>query len=752
MKNKLFKIFFAIAIVVTTFLGITSVNAYNSNLIASKSTVNSGDSFTISLNLTGLSNKLGAASYKITFDDTLFEYDGSSIKNTSVSGNVVNLQYYDETGGDNALDNGTFAVLSFKVKSSVTSDATGNFTITKASAYDKDSNSIISSNTGTSVKVHVLSDNNYLSDLKIDSSTIKDFDKDKTSYEITLDKDKVEINAILSDNNSKVVGTGIKTLNYGSNTFNIVVTSEKGTSKTYKLIINRTDNRSDDATLKNISIDGISFSFKSDKTTYNLTIDKETVNISAIKNNDKASISGDIGSKKLSYGNNSLKIVVTSEKGTKNTYTLNITRKDARSANNNLASLKLSEGTIDFKASTTTYDVTVNSNITKITVDATLADSKASFVSGYGPRTINLVDGNNKVLIKIKNEKEEIKTYTININKDDGRETNADLEYLKIEEGTIEFDKDLLEYKITVENDVNNLTINTKTVSSKAKIEITNPTLLVGENKVKILVTAENGATKEYLITVIKTDANAILSDNNYLDNILVEGYNLIFEKDVLSYNLKINDEETLIINAYPSNENSSVTILGNEDLKDGSVITIRVISENGETRDYKINIQTNNSSSNFLSNIPTNYLVVGILLIVLIILIILIVIKKNKEKSINNSSMENSYNNINPIYTNNEFNNQTANTQSNTNNLNINNQNIVNDNKTFEEPIIDKKNIISDNNNDNDNIKGENNNKNNSDINKPINNASGLTKVCPSCGRRVPYEVGTCPYCLNDF
>lgn len=761
MKNRISKILFTVALFITSFIGFIDVNAFNTSLSPSKTTVNPGDTFTISIKLSSLTDNITSANYDVTYDSNLFTYVNCSEVNGLIvneKSNPIKLGYASTSG----IGNGVFATMTFKANTSITSDTTGEFKLSSVanSIADINENVLSSNDTGTSVKVHVVSTNNDLSDLKVNGTSIKDFSKDKTNYEITTDESSIKLEAITADSNSKVTGIGTKTLAYGENTFNIVVTSEKGTTKTYKVVVNRTDTRSDDATLKNISIDGVSFSFKSDKNTYNLTIDKESVNISAIKNNEKSTISGDVGTKKLAYGNNTLRITVTSEKGTKNTYTLNITRKDARSANNNLASLKLSEGTIDFKASTTVYDVTVNSNVTTITVSATLADSKASFVSGYGPRTINLVDGNNKLLIKVKNEKDEVKTYTININKDDGRETNADLEYLKVEEGTIEFDKDILEYKITVENDINNITLNTKAISSKAKVEITNPTLVVGENKVKILVTAENGATKEYVITVIKMEPNAILSDNNYLENILIEGYSLNFEKEILTYNLKINNEETLIINAYPSNENSSITILGNENLKNGSIISIRVISENGETREYKINIQTNKSTVNLFSNIPTNYLIVGLLVIILIILIIIIVIKKNKEKKDNNFSYNKSdnLNNINPIYTNNQvntndnnINNQVINnseTNNNiTDNINNNNQNIPNNSVDNNQVNVDSN--INNNTNNDISINNTNNNTNNT---KPNNNASGLTKVCPSCGRRVPYEVGTCPYCLNDF
>lgn len=288
---------------------------------------------------------------------------------------------------------------------------------------------------------------------------------------------------------------------------------------------------------------------------------------------------------------------------------------------------------------------------------------------------------------------------------------------MKISEGVLEFNKDITEYKLTVGNEVNNLTIDTKALSSKAKINLTNPTLVVGENKVKILVTAENGTTKEYVITVIKKGENIVLSSDNYLSSIEIENYNINFDRETLKYTKKIKDEESLIIKASPSNENSTVAILGNESLRNGSIINIIVTAENGETREYQINIQK--GEVKISSGIPTQYIIIGLFVLVLIILIIITVIKKNKDKNKNIpiSNNTNSENGINNVYNNSQPNNQ---------------NNITNDN-----PIQN-----SINNNVTNNMATDNN----------INNPSGLNKVCSSCDRKVPYEAETCPYCMTDF
>lgn len=204
-----------------------------------------------------------------------------------------------------------------------------------------------------------------------------------------------------------------------------------------------------------------------------------------------------------------------------------------------------------------------------------------------------------------------------------------------------------------------------------------------------------------------------------------------------------------MIITPSPSNENAFVSILGNESLKDGSIITIKVTAENGETRDYQINIQKGDAKTSSTSSIPTNYIVVGLLGVVLIILIIIIVIKKNKDKG-NNNFINNQNNNINPTLNNNlNTNNVTNNniTPNNVVNNNVTPTNVVTDQNAVSEPVIT--NPVNNVNPANEPATAAKPTKEKKEV---INNPSGLTKVCSSCGRRVPYEAGTCPYCMTDF
>ncbi len=167
-------------------------------------------------------------------------------------------------------------------------------------------------------------------------------------------------------------------------------------------------------TLSSLSASGATISFNANTTTYNVTIDAASTTISAKATDSKASVSG-TGTKTLNYGTNTFKVTVKSESGSDKVYTINVTRPDNRSKDNSLSSLKLSKGDIKFNKDTLTYNLDVKNDVTSIKIEATLSDSKASFVENYGPRTVDLKEGENTIEIKVKAENGSEKVYTIKI-------------------------------------------------------------------------------------------------------------------------------------------------------------------------------------------------------------------------------------------------------------------------------------------------------------------------------------------------
>lgn len=355
-----------------------------------------------------------------------------------------------------------------------------------------------------------------------------------------------------------------------------------GTSKTIRV-------KSNINTLESLSISGATINFDKNNTNYNVTIDSSTATIEASKTDQYSTVTG-TGNKTLNYGNNSFNIDVTAEDGTKKTYTINVTRPDNRSTNNNLSTLTISNGEINFNRDTTNYNVEVDTD--KITIGATIEDPKASFVGNYGPRTVNLKYGKNTIKIKVRSEKEIEKEYVINVTRKDNRNNNNNLSNITLSSGNLLFNKDITEYQVSVDYEVETITISALTENPKAKVEFPNSVnLQIGNNEIIIKVIAENETTKEYKINVIRKEKNQILDTNNYLKTLNIAGYDIKFNKNTSTYEVVIKEETKLNITFVPESDKALATLTGNENLKDGSTIKISVYAEDGNIREYKINV-----------------------------------------------------------------------------------------------------------------------------------------------------------------
>lgn len=450
------------------------------------------------------------------------------------------------------------------------------------------------------------STNNNLSSLSVDIGNIS-FNKNTISYKLTTKSSSVNISAAAADSKATITGDiGNKSLSIGTNTFRINVIAENGSTKTYTITIVRESDQKQDPTpsgnknsnnnLSSLIVTNTNIVFDKNTTVYNLTTEASSTYISAARETTTATISGDIGKHDLKIGKNQFIIRVTAENGNKKIYTINITRESSKSTNNYLKSLTLSNGNINFKKTTTTYNINVDNNIDKITIEANLDDSKSSFENGFGSRTINLSLGNNIVYIKVKSESGQVRTYTLYINRNDGRNSDSSLKNIKLSNGKISFDKDKLEYKVTVEYDIDKMKIEAIPNSEKSKVTISgNEDLSVGDNVFKINVEAENGKVTTYTVTVIRKKQGQEVSNNNNIKSITIKNHSIDFKSNVYKYTVKTNEKE-LNLTIILDDENATYKISGNENLKNGSEVKIKVIAENGEEKTYTLVIKKSNS------------------------------------------------------------------------------------------------------------------------------------------------------------
>lgn len=381
--------------------------------------------------------------------------------------------------------------------------------------------------------------------------------------------------------------------------------------------------------LNSLNVIGENIKFDKNTNIYELTTTKEKINIQAELVDTNARYEQNFGPREVSlnYGEQLINIIVIAESNEKNTYTLKVTRQDNRSTNDNLSNIVLSLGELSpkFSKDVLNYTVEVPNNASSLTITASLEDKKAEFVSGYGSRTVDLKLGENIILIQTQAEKGNTKTYTIKVN----RNYKGDNNYLKsitLSSGTLNFDKDIFEYKINVDYNTKELLISAIAEEKTSTVEVVgNKELVVGKNIYKIKVLAENKSERIYTIIVNRLEEGKTLSNNNYLANLSIKNHSIAFVKDKLTYDITLTNETSLDLKYDTEDEKAFVKVEGNSDLKNNSVVKIIVTAEDGTTRTYILNIIKEEAFNYTILIIPLAILLLG--------LVVIIVIKKVKPK-----------------------------------------------------------------------------------------------------------------------
>lgn len=379
---------------------------------------------------------------------------------------------------------------------------------------------------------------------------------------------------------------------------------------------------------KNIDTYGVTFAPNTTNYTINVT-KKSSINIS-VEKSSTVSVTG-IGTKNLTCGVNNIDITSTSEdKTNKTTYKLVINR--SCDSDTTLKNIVISSGKLNpsYVASTRSYNVDVTKDIDKITINA-VKNNDTQKVTGV-VKDYALKFGENKFTITVVAENGNSKDYVITVNRQDTRSTNNNLKSLEIEEGKLnkEFKSDVLEYQMKVLYDVTKLNIKYETEEEHAKVVILGDVnkLKEGENNITLKVTSEKGDVKEYKIIVTRLKEGETLGNNPDISEINIKGYDINFSKNKQVYSLKIDNEKKLDIEIVLEDSTSSYKIVGNDNLKDGSIIKINTTSKDGSTREYQIIIEKENKT--FL------YIIGTILILSVLGLIAYVVITKIKENTEN--------------------------------------------------------------------------------------------------------------------
>lgn len=390
--------------------------------------------------------------------------------------------------------------------------SSGNATVLVSNIILLDKNNDEHNVSNVSKTIKVADGNNYLSSITLSEGTI-DFDKSKTTYEIkNINSSTIEIKATSESSYAKLSGdVGKKNLKLGLNTFKITVTSESGVNRIYTLKIYRNDNRDKTNTLSSLEVENnkITPEFNKNTINYTLTVKKDvtSVKINATLESDKSSFNKGYGPRtvNLNYGLNSVLIKVTSESGATKIYTIKITREDDRSSNNYLKSLNVSSGDFIFNKKTLNYSFTVQNDVTSLKVIAAAEDDKSTV---SGAKTYNLKEGLNKINITVTAENKQTRTYSLQVTrivKNISKEVNNKLGSLEITNYQINFDPETTIYNLTIENE-KSLDIVPKVQDSTSSVVVNGNENLKDGSVIKLVVTAVDGSTKEYIINISKNE------------------------------------------------------------------------------------------------------------------------------------------------------------------------------------------------------------------------------------------------------
>lgn len=169
--------------------------------------------------------------------------------------------------------------------------------------------------------------------------------------------------------------------------------------------------------------------------------------------------------------------------------------------------------------------------------------------------------------------------------KPEEKSNNTNLKLLSIEgvELTPAFSANITEYSAKLTNyKEQSLKINAEAEDSKSTVKIEgNEEIKIGENVISVTVTAEDGTTKVYKITITNEEKEGL-----GLSSLVIKGVELKnFSPSKFNYEIEFKELDQLEIEAIANEEGATVEIVGNENLTElgEHIITIIVTSADGE-------------------------------------------------------------------------------------------------------------------------------------------------------------------------
>ncbi|RYF56366.1 MAG: cadherin-like beta sandwich domain-containing protein, partial [Comamonadaceae bacterium] len=502
------------------------------------------------------------------------------------------------------------------------------------------------------------SSNNFLSALSLSSGTLAPaFAAGTTSYTASVGNatTSLTVTPTVADATASVTVNGVATasgnasgaiaLNVGSNTITTVVTAQDGsTTKTYTVTVTRAASSNNNLSALSLSSGTLSPAFDPATITYaaSLATGVSSITVTPTVTDPTASITVNgvavtsgaaSGAMAMSLGSNTVTVVVTAQNGAAKTYSVTVTRA-LPSANADLSALSLSAGTLApaFAAGTISYTASVGNAATSLTVMPTVADATASITvngvataSGNASGAIALAVGTNTITTTVTaQDGTTVRTYTVTVVR--AGSGDASLSALVLSGGSISpaFTPSTTSYTLSIAAATASITA-TPTVNESNAIVTVNGVAVasgtasgaipmnIGSNTVTVMVTAQDGTTMTYTVTVTRA-----LSTNNDLAALTLSSgtLNPVFSAAQQSYTAAVpNAVASITITPTLADSSASVTVNGiavasgspsaSIALNVGSnVITVVATAQNGSPRSYTITVTRGVSANADLSGL----------------------------------------------------------------------------------------------------------------------------------------------------
>ena len=483
------------------------------------------------------------------------------------------------------------------------------------------------------------STDNHLERIDLDGGITLEpaFDTETYDYTLNLDVNQTEITVkgVPMDPFASITGNGTYSIPSTGKNLVLNVVSESGDLQAYTIQINRPASNS--STPKDIVITGLIPSLCGSSEEYcklspefNPVVAEETgvnvysmivpsrirsIEFSVIKQHEYQTAIGEEVIELNPGSDNVVTIMVMSEDGSDySTYIFNIDRDMTGNADLEKIDILDPVRDLEFNPDVTEYYFSVPNeieNTSQMEWDVTAMDPLAEvLISGEGA----LKMGTNSVTFTVVANNGLTKVYTLNIYREDN--SNTFLKRLIVthnEEALLiapSFNKTLHDYVLTVENEVDQVKILAEAEAADTTTVLNGEdgihNLVVGQNNISLLLTAEDGTTSTYKITIIRKPSSNAMIEAIKINGSIVDAFN----PELLTQTITI-DSQTIKpkFEIELTNEYASHVISGSfNNFKPGlNPVYIRVTAEDGTIRAHTIIFDKEVSGDSTLSSIKSN-------------------------------------------------------------------------------------------------------------------------------------------------